>query len=1149
MKTMTTCASLTPACRPSPDLGLRLACLCLLAIMQPFSVTAATPYAGPYPYVEDFETGRLVTVTASAEGFEPGSATIEVADATPPQLSLEPLRSSVGEADVGQPVPVRLRRDRGFDVDLTVALSSGDPSELRVPATVVIPAGVRAIDFTCAVVNDGDLDGPQTVPITATAAGFPDATASLMVLDDDVPERRTLGGQVSGELASEIYEVTSDLVIAEGDELGIAPGARLRFSAGRRLEAVGALQARGAPDKPIVFSSGTRLPGPGDWSGIHLDLGKGATSRLEFVELAHATTGLLITGDQGQAWVRDCDIHDHTASGVEVYANPACHIGDTVVRILRNRIHANQTGVLIRSFASGCDSSSNRAALIENEVYDNAEQGIEAVAFGSCVTGCTASSASVGGRWARNFIHHNRHGVVARGNARCWTWGASGYIYTAIQNNLVVSNDQSGLSIEGNFRGVVANNTIVANLAAGLASGVSALGTPKFRNNLLTGNGEGIRAAALPTNEVTSVTHNNVFGNTVNWVNYPPEFGRTTTANAKGTPADAFLNISVEPLFVAAGDYHLDPKSPLVDAGTVTDAPAEDYEGELRLNVPDIGWDETPYEFTGVVTTLADEQDGFLGAGAGDSLREVMLAAEILAGPQSITFAEALRGGTILLSGTQLPTIAGNLTIAGLGADVLAIDAAGRSRVFEIAAGATGRIGGLTLRGGRSGPSTHGGGIVNRGQLVLSQCALDSCQAAGGGGGALANDGGHLTVESCSFATNWAIGSGGALITSGTAVVRDSVFVGNSTSSDGGAIANYATAAGGSLRLERCSLHGNRSVGQWAGKGGAVVSHAGLHLGSSTLFGNQARYGGAVALLGDAILANCTFSGNEATGTPSGGGALWVQGGSARLVNCTVTANRVTGRWYGGGGGVHVDGESAAVTLQNTIVAGNTTVLTGADSSPVANFLVLAGTAEHAGLSNLIGGDPRLGPLQDNGGPTLTHLPFPGSPAIDTGSNELAVDLEGQPLANDQRGFARVQHDRVDLGAVETLPFDLDEDGMPNEWETAHGLDPQNPADAAWDPDHDGASNADEFVAGTDPRASDSVVRIQGLQSQGSQVEVTLLTSADRRYSLQFRERLEAGEWQDVPGSADLPGTGGLMALRDANARAAAFYRVRVALP
>src|SRR5262249_34310098 len=58
--------------------------------------------------------------------------------------------------------------------------------------------------------------------------------------------------------------------------------------------------------------------------------------------------------------------------------------------------------------------------------------------------------------------------------------------------------------------------------------------------------------------------------------------------------------------------------------------------------------------------------------------------------------------------------------------------------------------------------------------------------------------------------------------------------------------------------------------------------------------------------------------------------------------------------------------------------------------------------------------DPRLGPLADNGGPTLTHALLPGSPAIDAGNNAYATDF-------DQRGpgFPRIVNGLIDIGAFE----------------------------------------------------------------------------------------------------------------------------------
>jgi hypothetical protein len=88
-------------------------------------------------------------------------------------------------------------------------------------------------------------------------------------------------------------------------------------------------------------------------------------------------------------------------------------------------------------------------------------------------------------------------------------------------------------------------------------------------------------------------------------------------------------------------------------------------------------------------------------------------------------------------------------------------------------------------------------------------------------------------------------------------------------------------------------------------------------------------------------------------------------------------------------------------------------------------------------FTDSISGDPLLGPLADNGGATLTHALMPGSPAIDTGSNALAVDASGSPLANDQRGsdFDRIFSTTVDIGAFEFgstafLLGDVNQDGV-----------------------------------------------------------------------------------------------------------------------
>jgi uncharacterized repeat protein (TIGR01451 family) len=76
------------------------------------------------------------------------------------------------------------------------------------------------------------------------------------------------------------------------------------------------------------------------------------------------------------------------------------------------------------------------------------------------------------------------------------------------------------------------------------------------------------------------------------------------------------------------------------------------------------------------------------------------------------------------------------------------------------------------------------------------------------------------------------------------------------------------------------------------------------------------------------------------------------------------------------------------------------------------NGFDLADPGDH----DIIGQDPRLGPLDDNGGDTRTHALQPGSPAIDEGS---CTDISGEPITSDQRGVARPQGAGCDVGAYE----------------------------------------------------------------------------------------------------------------------------------
>jgi parallel beta-helix repeat protein len=96
-------------------------------------------------------------------------------------------------------------------------------------------------------------------------------------------------------------------------------------------------------------------------------------------------------------------------------------------------------------------------------------------------------------------------------------------------------------------------------------------------------------------------------------------------------------------------------------------------------------------------------------------------------------------------------------------------------------------------------------------------------------------------------------------------------------------------------------------------------------------------------------------------------------------------------------------------------------------------------------------------------------------------------------------------------------PDDRDGDGMPDNWESAHGLNPADPLDAHADPDGDGASNLEEFRAATDPRDPLSVLRFDSIVLSGDGVvQLRFEAQADRTYAVQFSGSPTGEGWQTL---------------------------------
>ena len=100
-------------------------------------------------------------------------------------------------------------------------------------------------------------------------------------------------------------------------------------------------------------------------------------------------------------------------------------------------------------------------------------------------------------------------------------------------------------------------------------------------------------------------------------------------------------------------------------------------------------------------------------------------------------------------------------------------------------------------------------------------------------------------------------------------------------------------------------------------------------------------------------------------------------------------------------------------------------------------------------------------------------------------------------------------------GHVEGLPNgDSDQDGMPDAWEIAYGLNPQNPSDATLDSDQDGLTNLQEYSCGTLPNSASSVLKLEVSRAETASIQLLFNSAPDKTYTLEYIESLPAaGSW------------------------------------
>jgi hypothetical protein len=337
-----------------------------------------------------------------------------------------------------------------------------------------------------------------------------------------------------------------------------------------------------------------------------------------------------------------------------------------------------------------------------------------------------------------------------------------------------------------------------------------------------------------------------------------------------------------------------------------------------------------------------------------------------------------------------LPVVTDSLTINGHGDTITRSSGAPAFRIFDFGptAAASFQLNGLTIRGGQSCCGPAGGGAIRNGSLstlALTNVTLSGNLADLGNGGAIYNDGGEVTIANSTVAQNDSGGGGG------------------------GGIYNN----GGTLTATGTTISSNLTADEiMAGNGGGLFTNGGT-----------------------STLTNCTVSANSA----EAGGGIYNEG-TTNLNNVTVVGNFTTGPTPDTGGGI-LNLPAQTVNVRNSIIALNSDPV-GPDCWSDAGGIVsggynLIGDADACNWSTATGDrvgsgttpiNPLVGPLRNNGGPTMTQALLPGSPAIDAGNPSGCRGPDGNVLSTDQRGFPRpvagdADNDVIcDIGAYELQP-------------------------------------------------------------------------------------------------------------------------------